>query len=103
MLLSTRERGAGEGALRSPASGAAGGREAGGRPRLAVPSRFDLLERVLREILLIEVRRVLGGYPFTIGIVLAYFILKGEEIRRIMTVLNAKAYDWPQDRILSAL
>lgn len=103
MLLSSRERGAGEGARPSPAPGVAGGREVGGRPHLAVPSRFALLERVLREILLIEVRRILGGYPFTIGIILAYFILKGEEIRRIMTVLNAKSYDWPQDRILSAL
>jgi len=49
------------------------------------------------------VRRILGGYPFTVGVIMAYFILKGEEIRRIVTLLNAKSYGWPEDRILSAL
>jgi V/A-type H+-transporting ATPase subunit C len=49
----------------------------------------------------IEVRKILTGYPFTIGIILAYFILKSDEIRKIMTVLNAKFYEWPEERILS--
>jgi V/A-type H+-transporting ATPase subunit C len=66
-------------------------------------ARLVLIERILAEILLLEVRHLLAGYPFTIGIVLAYFVLKSAEIRRIMTVLNAKFYDWPEERIMAAL
>jgi V/A-type H+-transporting ATPase subunit C len=64
-------------------------------------ARLTLIERVLQEIMAIEVRKILTGYPFTIGIILSYFILKSDEIRKIMTVLNAKFYDWPEDRILA--
>jgi V/A-type H+-transporting ATPase subunit C len=64
-------------------------------------ARLTMIERILDEIMRIEVRKILTGYPFTIGIILSYFILKTNEIRKIMTVLNAKFYDWPEDRILA--
>jgi V/A-type H+-transporting ATPase subunit C len=64
-------------------------------------ARLTMIERILEQIMNIEVRKILTGYPFTIGIILAYFILKSNEIRKIMTVLNAKFYDWPEERILS--
>jgi V/A-type H+-transporting ATPase subunit C len=102
--LSALHSGREQGGAETPASrGPAAAGEGAGRLRPASISRFALIERVLREIMLIEVRRIMVGYPFTIGIVMAYFILKDEEIRRIMTLLNAKFYDWPEDRILSAL
>jgi V/A-type H+-transporting ATPase subunit C len=66
-------------------------------------TRLVMIERILAEILLLEVRHLLAGYPFTIGILLAYFVLKSAEIRRIMTILNAKFYDWPEERIMAAL
>jgi V/A-type H+-transporting ATPase subunit C len=66
-------------------------------------ARLTMIERILEQIMAIEVRKILTGYPFTIGIVLAYFILKGNEIRKIMTVLNAKFYDWPEERILALI
>ncbi len=66
-------------------------------------TRLVMIERILAEILLLEVRHLLSGYPFTIGILLAYFVLKSAEIRRIMTTLNAKFYDWPEERIMAAL
>jgi V/A-type H+/Na+-transporting ATPase subunit C len=66
-------------------------------------ARLVLIERILAEILMLEVRHLLVGYPFTIGILLAYFVLKSAEIRRIRTVLNAKFYDWPEERIMAAL
>jgi V/A-type H+-transporting ATPase subunit C len=66
-------------------------------------ARLVMIERILAEILLLEVRHLLAGYPFTIGIALAYFVLKSAEIRRIMTVLNAKFYNWPEERIMAAL
>lgn len=62
-------------------------------------SRFVLMERILDQILAMEVRRALSGYPFTIGIVLAYFLLKRRELKTIMTLLNAKYYRIPADRI----
>jgi V/A-type H+-transporting ATPase subunit C len=63
--------------------------------------RLTMIERILEQIMHIEVRKIMTGYPFTIGIILAYFILKGEEMRKIMTVLNAKFYEWPEERILT--
>jgi V/A-type H+-transporting ATPase subunit C len=66
-------------------------------------ARLALVERVLAEIVLYEVRHALGGYPFSIGVVLAYFVLKQSEIRRIVTILNAKYYDAPEDRIVAML
>jgi V/A-type H+-transporting ATPase subunit C len=62
-------------------------------------SRLVLIERVLSEILMLEVRHILTGYPFAIGIVLAYFILKKNEISRLMTILNAKYYMLDEERI----
>jgi V/A-type H+-transporting ATPase subunit C len=69
------------------------------QPKLS--ARLTMIERILEEIMKIEVRKILTGYPFTIGIILAYFILKSDEIRKIMTILNAKFYEWPEEQILS--
>ncbi len=64
----------------------------GTRPSSQVPARLLLIERVLEEVLSIEIRRVLAGYPFTIGIVISYFLLAQTETRRIRSILNAKFY-----------
>ncbi|HLB73195.1 MAG TPA: V-type ATPase subunit [Sedimentisphaerales bacterium] len=55
-------------------------------------SRLLLIRRVLEEVMKHEVQRILLGNPFTIGIVLAYFMLKKNELERIRTVLNTKFY-----------
>ena len=62
-------------------------------------SRILLIEQVLDHILMLEVRRILSGYPFSIGIILAYFILKRRDIRRIGAILNAKQYNMKRERI----
>jgi V/A-type H+/Na+-transporting ATPase subunit C len=62
-----------------------------------------LLEDVLQQVLHHEVHKVLGGYPFTIGIVLAYVFLKQNEIRSITTVLNGRYYELDPARIGSML
>jgi V/A-type H+-transporting ATPase subunit C len=62
-------------------------------------SRLLLIEEILRHILMHEVRRILSGYPFTIGIILAYFILKRDEIRRVRSLLIAKQYGLPREQI----
>ncbi len=62
-------------------------------------SRLLLIKRILQEIMNQEVKRILRGYPFTIGIVLAYLVLKMDELRRVRTVLNAKLYGIQPERI----
>ncbi len=54
--------------------------------------RVILIEQILEEVMESEVRKSLAGYPFTVGIILAYFVLKRQEMRRMMTILNAKSY-----------
>jgi len=58
--------------------------------------RLARLEDLLAEIHRTEARRALCGYPFTVGIILAYFVLKEAEIQRLVALLNAKAYGEPQ-------
>ena len=66
-------------------------------------ARLILIERILEQIMQYEIRHVMAGYPFAIGIILAYFILKGNEIKKIMTILNAKLYNLSEDRIKANL
>jgi V/A-type H+-transporting ATPase subunit C len=66
-------------------------------------ARLVLIERILQQIMLHEVGRLLSGYPFTIGTVLAYVVLKRNEIRTLMTILNAKLYGVAADRIRGVL
>ena len=66
-------------------------------------SRFLLVERVLEHIMASEVQRVLAGYPFTVGIVLAYFLLKRNEMRKVRSVLNAKYYKLSEGRLQGIL
>jgi V/A-type H+-transporting ATPase subunit C len=54
--------------------------------------RLRILQQLLEEIKRQEVQRILSGYPFTIGIILAYFFLKGDEMARVRSILNARHY-----------
>lgn len=63
-----------------------------GTPTADHAARLRVLQQILAEIKRQEVQRILSGYPFTIGIVLAYFFLKGDEMDRVRTLLNAKQY-----------
>ncbi len=66
-------------------------------------TKLELLERALRQICLAEASRGLSGYPFSIGVALAYFVRSREELHAVMTILNAKSYGLDEDRIRSAL
>lgn len=66
-------------------------------------SRLLLIQRILQEIKRHEVQRILSGYPFSIGIILAYFLLKREELQKIRMLLNAKLYGEQPERIESML
>jgi V/A-type H+-transporting ATPase subunit C len=62
-------------------------------------SRLLLVERLLEQIMLYEIKRILTGYPFTIGIVLSYFLLKHREMNKVKAILNAKQYRLPEEQI----
>ncbi|OHD61665.1 MAG: hypothetical protein A2096_01230, partial [Spirochaetes bacterium GWF1_41_5] len=49
-----------------------------------------MVDRLLYFILVQEVKKILCSYPFTIGIILAWFILKRQEIKNIRSILNAR-------------
>jgi V/A-type H+-transporting ATPase subunit C len=66
-------------------------------------SRLLLIRRILEEIMKHEVQRILAGYPFTIGIVLSYFVLKRNELKKIRVIINAKHYRIEQERIESMI
>jgi V/A-type H+/Na+-transporting ATPase subunit C len=62
-----------------------------------------LVENFLYEILLHQVRTALSGFPFTIGTVMGYLILKRQETRNIISLLNAKQYGWRKEEITPLL
>ena len=64
-------------------------------------TKLAALERVLREMRSIEARKLLAGNPFSIGVIIAYFILLGDEIASVRTILNAKYYGLSKERIRS--
>lgn len=64
-----------------------------------VDGNITLIDAFLYEILLREVKKALGGFPFTIGIVFGYFILKRRETRNIISVLYGKQFGWNKDTI----
>lgn len=66
-------------------------------------ARLLFIEKIAEQILLHEARKILFGPPFTIGIILAYFILKRDEIKKILTLLNAKNYSYQPERISGLL
>jgi len=66
-------------------------------------SRLLLIRRILEEIMKNEVQHILAGYPFTIGIILSYFILKRNELKKIRLILYAKQYGIKQERIESMI
>jgi V/A-type H+-transporting ATPase subunit C len=66
-------------------------------------SKLYLLEIILWNQLIVEAKRALGGFPFTIGTILAYLVLKRTEIRNIITILNGKVYRMDRGEIESHL
>jgi vacuolar-type H+-ATPase subunit C/Vma6 len=53
-------------------------------------SKLFLLEIILWSYLTHEAKKTFGGFPFTVGTVLSYLILKRTEIMNLITILNGK-------------
>ena len=56
-----------------------------------IEENMSLIENFLHEVLLKEVKKALSGYPFTIGTILSYLILKNSETRNVVSLLYAKS------------
>jgi len=65
--------------------------------------RLYLLEIILWNHLITEARKTLAGFPFTIGTILSYLILKRTEIRNLITIMNGKIYKMDRSEIESHL
>jgi len=90
----------------------AGRARQGGSPAAAAPERgaraealrnAARLEAAVRRVGAAQAERNLLGYPFSIGVVLAYLERRAEEARTVMTALNAKRYALSEERIRSLL
>ena len=66
-------------------------------------SGLVLIGRILEEIRHQEIRRILTGKPFTIGIILVYFLLKHKELSTLRRLLTAKRYGHSPDTIESMM
>jgi len=64
---------------------------------------MHLIQSFLYEVLLKEVRRALSGFPFTIGTILGYLVLKRAETKNIVSLLYAKSYGWKKEDIVHLL
>lgn len=70
-----------------------------GKQTVKDDSFFVMLLSVLQDIFIDEVMKLKPGYPFTIGIVLAYCFIKQREIKKIIGVLNAHYYNVGESRM----
>lgn len=57
------------------------------------------IEQYLGRIRKKEFLEILSGYPFTIGVVLAYFFLYTHEDQMIRAAISGKYYGWSEDQI----
>jgi vacuolar-type H+-ATPase subunit C/Vma6 len=64
---------------------------------------IGLIESMVRESAVESARSALAGYPFSIGCVFAFYLLKRAELRNLQTVFGGKAIETPEDEILNRL
>jgi len=60
---------------------------------LHLKNKMMLIEDMLQQVILTESKNRLSGFPFTIGIVIVFLLLKRMEVNRIQSLLNLKYYE----------
>lgn len=68
-----------------------------------IEENMSLIENFLHEVLFKEVKKALSGYPFTIGTILSYLILKNSETKNIVSLLYAKNLGLKKEETASLL
>ena len=66
-------------------------------------SQLKLITAFLDDVLDREIKKLLVGYPFTIGIILAYVMVKQREISNLVQILNGKYYKLDSGRLSTIL
>lgn len=66
-------------------------------------SKMFLMEAILWNVLVSQAKTALAGFPFTIGTITAYLVLKRAETNNIISVLYSKLYDLPPDRVRGSI
>ena len=64
---------------------------------------LEALDQFLKDMLLREARRVFGEFPFSLGSILGYFYLMRLEMNNLRTLVQAKQYEYPPERIKNLL
>ena len=75
----------------------------GGRAEGREVQELELIEAALEEETDRLVHRSLGAYPFTMAVVLSYFVLSQRQLRRISAVLNGLYYGLEREAVEAAL
>ncbi len=75
----------------------------GGRAEGREVRELELIEAALEEETDRLVHRSLGAYPFTMAVVLSYFVLSQRQLRRISAVLNGLYYGLEREALEAAL
>jgi vacuolar-type H+-ATPase subunit C/Vma6 len=75
----------------------------GGRGEGREVQELELIEAALEEETDRLVHRSLGAYPFTMAVVLSYFVLSQRQLRRISAVLNGLYYGLEREAVEAAL
>ena len=65
--------------------------------------RLLFVETISSELKAKQAQKALGGNPFTVGIVIAFFFFFMIKIRRIITLMNAIYYRLEKERIKELL
>jgi V/A-type H+-transporting ATPase subunit C len=68
-----------------------------------IEGNVHLIEGFLHEVLLREIKRTLAGFPFTIGTIMGYLILKHKETRNLVSLIYAKNYGLDKGAIVPLL
>jgi len=66
-------------------------------------SKLYMMEAILYQVLFREAKKALAGFPFTIGTILSYLILKRAETQNIISILYSKSYGLAPERIRASL
>jgi V/A-type H+-transporting ATPase subunit C len=72
-------------------------------PIYVTEENIYLMQGFLYEVLQREIKKVLGGFPFTIGVVLGYLVLKHRETKNIVSLCYAKSFGLRKEEITSLL
>ena len=64
-----------------------------------IKKSLEMLEEILDDIMVREAKKALAGYPFSIGVILGYHVIKIRELRKLRAVINAKFYNIPPEII----